>query len=476
MVAGHLREKRGYFHIVLSYTDENGKRQTPSKTTGLPVKGNKKRAEAMLMEARQSKELELKKLQEEKEAKENGTPQNPNPQDEAKIPFTAFMLDWLEMMKPNLDKPTYASYSFCIKSKIVVYFDEFFPGLALCDLTPKHIQDYYTYEMRERGVSANTVIHRHANIHKALKYAVKIGLINSNPSDRIERPKKEKFVGSIYNQEELEQLFEVVKGDPIELAVILGAFYGLRRSEVVGLKWNAIDFKQKTITIRHTVTQVTLDGKSQIIQKDRTKTKSSYRSLPLIPPFEELLYRLKAQQEMNRKMCGKGYCNDFREYIYVNEIGELIKPGYITQHFPLVLKKNGLRKIRFHDLRHPYVKHTTKIFSLRLMDFQAQACPDARRKTRGACQLLRVGQSRSPVRPLCNRKRFSCLPPQSKMSWILYAISMRLSGYTSTRSISSSASSVVSVSASKIALDAFLRLSCRACSSCFCFACANTAA
>jgi len=134
------------------------------------------------------------------------------------------------------------------------------------------------------------------------------------------------------------------------------------------------------------------------------------------------------------------------------------------------------RRITFHGLRHPYVKHTTKIFSLRLMDFQAQAYPDARRKTRGACQLLRVGQSRSPVRPLCNRKRFSCLPPQSKMSWILYAISMRLSGYTSTRSISSSASSVVSVSASKIALDAFLRLSCRACSSCFCFACANTAA
>ena len=129
-----------------------------------------------------------------------------------------------------------------------------------------------------------------------------------------------------------------------------------------------------------------------------------------------------------------------------------------------------------HILEHPYVKHTTKIFSLRSMDFQAQAYPDAWRKTRGACQLLRGGQSRSPVRPLCNRKRFSYLPPQAKMSWILYAISMRLSGYTSTRSISSSASSVVSVSASKIALDASLRLSCRACSSCFCFACANTAA
>ena len=152
-----------------------------------------------------------------------------------------------------------------------------------------------------------------------------------------------------------------------------------------------------------------------------------------------------------------------------------LNPGSVYDRLQLILEHANCKQVRFHDLRHPYVKHTTKIFSLRLMDFQAQAYPDARRKTRGACQLLRVGQSQSPVRPLCNRKRFSCSPPQSKMSWILYAISMRLSGYTSTRSISISASSVVSVSASKITLDASLRLSCRACSSCFCFACANTA-
>ena len=107
-----------------------------------------------------------------------------------------------------------------------------------------------------RGVSANTVIHRHANIRKALQHAFKLGLIDTNPADRIERPKKEKFVGSVYEEDELNRLFEIVKGDPIELGVILGAFYGLRRSEAVGLKWYAIDFKKKTITIRHTVTPV----------------------------------------------------------------------------------------------------------------------------------------------------------------------------------------------------------------------------
>lgn len=64
------------------------------------------------------------------------------------------------------------------------------------------------------------------------------------------------------------------------------------------------------------------------------------------------MHRLKAEQELNRKLCGKSYCRKYTDYIYVNEIGELVKPGYITQHFPLILQKNNMRKIRFHDLRH----------------------------------------------------------------------------------------------------------------------------
>ena len=302
MVAGHLREKNGYYHMVLNYVDEYGKRHTPSKSTGLTVKGNKKRAEKMLSEARAAKEAEL-----EARAIERSTGKAPI----GTILFTAFLLGWLERTKKNVEETTYGAYSMGIKSKIIPYFEEHHPGLALQDVTPKHIQDYYTYELTVRGVSANTVIHRHANIRKALQHAFKLGLIDSNPADRIERPKKEKFVDSFYEEDELNHLFEVVRGDPIELGVILGAFYGLRRSEAVG-----------------------------------------YRSLPLVPPFEELLHRLKAQQELNQKLCGRSYCKKYTGYIYVNEIGELVKPGYLTQHFPLILQKNGMRKIRFHDLRH----------------------------------------------------------------------------------------------------------------------------
>ena len=235
---------------------------------------------------------------------------------------------------------------------------------------------------------------------------------------------------------------------------------GLRKGEITALLWSDLDTQNKTIS----VSKQYVKNPNGELTLSRPKTETSVRKISIPQDAIDLLIAEHSKHPEN-------------PYMFPSPAtGEMYYPDSVVNLHKKILKDAGLPHIRFHDLRHPYVKHTTKIFSLRLMDFQAQAYPDDRRKTRGACQLLRVGQSRSPVRPLCNRKRFSCLPPQSKMSWILYAISMRLSGYTSTRSISSSASSVVSVSASKIALDASLRLSCRACLSCFCFACANTAA
>lgn len=458
MIAGHLQIKNDYYYMVLSYLDANGKRKQPWFPTGLPIKNNKKRAEKMLLELRQTYVPPA-------EHKSNG-------ELSADMLFADFMELWLEVVRNSIEKTTFSSYTQMVKGKIVPYFRD--TGVKLGELQARHIQSFYLYELKT--VSASTVIHEHANIHKALKYAVKMDLIPYNPADKVERPKKQKYIADYYRLEELEQLFEATKDHPYSLLIQITAFYGLRRSEALGLRWDAIDFERNTITIRHIVTNAKIDGKCEIVCADRAKTKSSLRSLPLVDNIREKLLALKEQQKENKRICGNCYNREYDGYVFVDVMGNIFNPRNLSSNFSKLLEMKGLRHIRFHDLRHPYVKHTTKIFSLRLMDFQAQAYPDARRKTRGACQLLRVGQSRSPVRPLCNRKRFSCLPPQSKMSWILYAISMRLSGYTSTRSISSSASSVVSVSASKIALDASMRLSCRACSSCFCFACANTAA
>ena len=218
------------------------------------------------------------------------------------------------------------------------------------NLTAKDIQEFYLKELQR--VSASSVIHYHANIHKALKYAVKIDLIDVNPADKVERPKKDRYVGSFYDADEVNALFEAAKGTKLELPILFGAFYGLRRSEAIGLKWDAIDFDQNTITIRHTVTSCDLDGKRVLVASDTTKTKSSMRTLPLVPFMRERLLTLKEEQQENRRLCGRSYIKDYIGYVCVNEIGDLIKPHYVTESFPKLLKANGLRHIRYHDLRH----------------------------------------------------------------------------------------------------------------------------
>ena len=138
----------------------------------------------------------------------------------------------------------------------------------------------------------------------------------------------------------------------IELVVLLTAFYGLRRSEVIGLKWSAFDFNHNCFSIRHTVTTCNVKGERVTIKKDKAKNKSSLRTYPLIPFLKERLLEAKKQQEENRKLCGRAYNKEYLGYVCVDVIGNLIKPNYVSSTFGKLLAKNNLRHIRFHDLRH----------------------------------------------------------------------------------------------------------------------------
>ena len=271
--------------------------------------------------------------------------------DNSPVLFTDFITDWLKMMKSRVEITTYTSYERAIVHKIVPYFEPLHYTLQDMEQHPKYIQDFYQHEL-DRGLTANTVIHYHANIRKCLQYAFQIGMIRSNPADRVERPRKEKFKSEIYSGEELEQLFKAIQGDPSEFGVIMAAFYGLRRSEVVGLKWDAIDFENKKISIQHTVVTAKVNGTLTEIARDKTKTKSSCRTLPLIPACEQMLNKMKKEQEQNRKVCGKSYCTDYLDYIYVDPMGKRIRPDFLSQHFPDFLVAHQMKRIRFHDLRH----------------------------------------------------------------------------------------------------------------------------
>jgi len=347
MVAGRLQEKNDYFYIVLSYKDENGKRKEPWFKTGLKVRGNKKKAEDMLNEYRESFDIKTGQLKSPTLNLEISTLSNPK----SEILFGDYLLQWLERIKNTIEMTTYSGYKCNIKQIIAPYFNE--RGISLSMLSGEIIDEFYNYQI-DRGVTANTVIHYHANIRKALDDAFKDGLIPYNFADKAHRPKKEDFIANYYNRDELLELFKAAKGKKIEFAVLMASYYGLRRSEIMGLKWSCVDFKEKKITIKHTVTEFSLDGKLIRVAKDRAKTKKSIRSLPLVEPVEKLLLKIKKKEEYNKEFFGTDYNYDYDEYIYKDANGELVKPGYITQAFKeqLIDQHTELRRIRFHDLRH----------------------------------------------------------------------------------------------------------------------------
>lgn len=151
----------------------------------------------------------------------------------------------------------------------------------------------------------------------------------------------------------METLFEVAKGSIIELHILLASYYGLRRSEVSGLKWSAIDFVNHTITVANTVTHCSLGGEYKLVKKKRTKNTTSYRTFPLNDKIEQLLLDEKRKQEQNKKSFGNAYKNK-EDYVLVDTEGNLILPDRVTKTFRKLMKvnKDKLRKIRFHDLRH----------------------------------------------------------------------------------------------------------------------------
>lgn len=331
MVAGHLTLKNGRYYAVLNYRNAGGQRKTKWISLGLPEKGNKRKAEA-----------ELARLRAEFEPpKEVGDLSSD-------MLFADYLLEWLEIAKGRLAVATYSSYAVMINKPIGPYFRQ--RNLTLRELEARHLQMFYSEMLRK--VKPNTVIHYHAIIHSALKYAVKTDMLAQNVADKVDRAKKNSFQPVFLSAEEMQKMFEALRGTKLELPVLVAAFYGFRRGEVLGLKWDAIDFERGTISVIRTVTTITVDGKQTEIEQQSAKTKSSLRTLPLIGSFRESFLQVKEAQELNKQVCGNCYNYEYDGFVFVDELGERMRANYLTSTFPKFLEDHGLRRMRFHDLRH----------------------------------------------------------------------------------------------------------------------------
>ena len=348
MTSACLREKSGWYYIVISYYDEEHKRKQIWEKTEFRIRGNKRKAEELLMEYQRFYDIEKRKLVYE-QASNSGMvlpAQTIMHKPEADILFGDYIDQWVDELKDSIEITTYNGYKGQINYAIKPYFNS--RKITLSTITEGDIALFYKVQLKR--VSPTTIRHYHANIRKCLQEAYINNLILCNPADKVKLPKSNTYVGKYYTIEELKELLEKIRGSELEFPVIMGIHYGLRRSEIAGLKWSAVDFEYKTIKICHTMTYTKVDGEYRITAKDRAKTFRSIRTLPLMPVIEEMLLKMKAKQDENRDFFKN--CYEENDYIYVHEDGSAYNPNFISTQFCKFLRKMKLKKIRFHDLRH----------------------------------------------------------------------------------------------------------------------------
>ena len=188
-----------------------------------------------------------------------------------------------------------------------------------------------------------------------IKYQYADGIIDSNPFDRIDRPRKNKFHGEKYSEEELLTLLKVARTDVIYPAIMLAGGLGLRRSEALGVRWSRIDWEQNTVLLDTKIVEYLDDDGVRVIEPvEEMKNKSSRRTLPLPAPVLEMLREEKEQRELYMRIFKGSYNTAYTDYVCVDQLGNLLSPNYVTRRFKTLLRKHGLREIRFHDLRHTF--------------------------------------------------------------------------------------------------------------------------
>ena len=326
-MTGSLQVKGGAYYAVLNFKNENGKRRQKWIHTGLPAKGNKREANAV-----------LNKLLAEFEGREAILSKD--------IMFLDFMYTWLDTINvaKAIDPNTHESYLDSINRYVKPFFIN--RKIKLPEIKAFLIQNFYN-SLLANGLSGNTVLKVHANVHTALQHAFNLELVPCNQADKVKLPKKEEFVGNFYTVDEVNQLLRIFKDEAMYLTVLLTVFYGFRRSEVLGLKWKNFDMVGNTLTVQGVRVR---SGKINSLEKPRTKNKTSHRTLPLVPEVKEVLLSIMELQQEDKALLGSAYNES--EYVCKWPDGRPFLPNYISTRFRKVVSKSNLPVYRFHDLRH----------------------------------------------------------------------------------------------------------------------------
>lgn len=328
---GSIRKRGETWTVYWSINDSDGKRQ--QRTRG----GFRTRKDAQ------------SHLTETLAALQNGGYAEPS-----RVTLKEFLeVQWLPSIRASVRHSTFDSYERNIRLHVLPRLG----GIRLQQLSPDQLNTFYgrlltegRLDGKDGGLSVKTVRYLHTIVHKALKDAVRWGKIVRNPAASAEPPKlsaARKREMQTWSATEVRSFLTSVSGDRLYGAWVLAATTGLRRGEVLGLRWVDVDLDNSRVHIRQNLTSVAYK-----IQFSEPKTNRSARVVQLDPNTVAALKSHRAQQAQERLAWGPAYQDS--GLVFTRENGELVHPDRFTQMFDLHVKRSGLPTIRLHDLRHTH--------------------------------------------------------------------------------------------------------------------------
>ena len=283
---------------------------------------------------------------------------------------------WLDTYaRIRVRQNTFQGYQLVVNSHLKPTIGEF----ILKDLQPQQVQKMLNNKLASGRIrpssegnnggnlSPRMVEYIYSVLHMALEQAVKNGLVARNVCDAVDKPKKTKHEFMPWTTEQTNQFLSSVKGSRLFPLYMVAWGAGLRRSEILGLKWEDVDLKKGTLSVRRTLVRVKGDPPYKF---GEPKTKKSQRTIPLPYPVTQALKAWKKRQAEEKLLWNGLYINSVLEkrpeynplnLIFCNEIGQPTNPDFISNAFRRDLETAELPKVRFHDLRHG---HATQLLEL----------------------------------------------------------------------------------------------------------------
>ena len=258
-----------------------------------------------------------------------------------------FLTHWLENVhKHSIRARTYERYEEIIRLHLL-------PGIGhhqLQKLSPQHLQSFYTRKLEE-GLSPTTVLNLHNVLHRALKTAVRWNLLARNPCDLVSPPRRKRFEIQPLNMQQIHQLLATARGHRLEVLFILALATGMRRGELLALKWGDLDLQQGTLQVKRILTRIPSKLPGKGFEESEPKTDKGRRSI-VLPSFAvEALQQHRLRQLEAKLKAGPAWQD--HDYVFCTSIGTHLNPTRdVLDVLKSFLKKAGLPNIRFHDLRH----------------------------------------------------------------------------------------------------------------------------